>query len=144
MTASTGPRLILAFTVHGDPAPQGSKRHVGRGVLVESSKHLAPWREAVRWAALREIRDDGWHPIDEPVLLLLAFRLRRPQAARRKVWADRQPDLDKLARGVLDALVSAGVLIDDARVVALIAQKRLATPEYPPGVDIAVQRPDEP
>ena len=36
------------FTVHGLPAPQGSKRHVGKGVMVESSKYVKPWREAVK------------------------------------------------------------------------------------------------
>jgi len=41
----------VEFTVLGVPAPQGSKRHVGRGVLVESSKALGPWRDAVAWAA---------------------------------------------------------------------------------------------
>lgn len=28
--------------VHGIPAPQGSKRHVGNGVLLESSKMVKP------------------------------------------------------------------------------------------------------
>ena len=41
----------VEFTVLGVPAPQGSKRHVGRGVLVESSNALGPWRDAVAWAA---------------------------------------------------------------------------------------------
>lgn len=30
--------MSLTVTVLGTPAPQGSKRHVGNGVVVESSK----------------------------------------------------------------------------------------------------------
>lgn len=47
----------VEFTVLGVPAPQGSKRHVGRGVLVESSKALGPWRVARREAARQEASD---------------------------------------------------------------------------------------
>ena len=36
----------ITLTVRGLPAPQGSKRHIGRGVMVESSKRVKPWRDA--------------------------------------------------------------------------------------------------
>lgn len=44
--------MILTIVVHGQPAPQGSKRafvnkHTGRAALVESSKKVQPWRQAV-------------------------------------------------------------------------------------------------
>jgi Holliday junction resolvase RusA-like endonuclease len=45
----------LIVTVHGNPAPQGSKRHVGGGVMVEMSKAVKPWREAIKHAALAVI-----------------------------------------------------------------------------------------
>ena len=48
----------MRITVHGTPAPQGSKRHVGNGVMVESSAKVKPWREAVKWAA-RQSMDVG-------------------------------------------------------------------------------------
>ena len=35
----------------GDPAPQGSKSHVGNGVMIESSKRVKPWRRQVAAAA---------------------------------------------------------------------------------------------
>jgi Holliday junction resolvase RusA-like endonuclease len=41
----------LVITVFGQPAPQGSKRHVGHGVMVESSKKVKPWRQDVVAAA---------------------------------------------------------------------------------------------
>ena len=57
LTAYTQP-TSLVLRVHGLPAPQGSKRHVGHGVMVESSKKVKPWREAVKWVAL-EAKEPG-------------------------------------------------------------------------------------
>ena len=48
---------MIEFVVHGMPAPQGSKKFVGlsksgRGLLVESSKKVKPWRQDVVAAAI--------------------------------------------------------------------------------------------
>jgi crossover junction endodeoxyribonuclease RusA len=108
------------IVVYGTPAPQGSKRHVGHGILIESSKRCKPWREAVHWAAAEsKIRVEG------PVEVTMTFTLAKPRSApkRRRTWPDRRPDLDKLQRSTLDALVSAGTIEDDGRVVAIRAAK---------------------
>jgi len=44
--------MNYSFTVWGIAAPQGSKRHVGNGVMLESSDRVRPWRQDVRFAAL--------------------------------------------------------------------------------------------
>ena len=122
----TGVRLMAGTTVvgeyvevvaYGRPAPQGSKRHVGHGVMVESSKALKPWREAVKQAALDVM--DGTAPLDGPLLVRMVFTMPKPKSApKRKVtFPDRTPDLSKLARATEDALTDAGVWADDARVV---------------------------
>jgi len=41
----------VEFFVAGAAAPPGSKRHVGGGRMIESSKALAPWRTQVAWEA---------------------------------------------------------------------------------------------
>jgi crossover junction endodeoxyribonuclease RusA len=110
----------MEIIVYGAPAPQGSKRHVGRGILVESSKLCKPWREAVHWAEIEsKVRVQG------PVEVVMVFTLAKPQSApkRRRTWPDRRPDLDKLQRSTLDALVSAGAIEDDGRVIAIRAAK---------------------
>jgi Holliday junction resolvase RusA-like endonuclease len=111
--ADTGVSVI----VFGHPAPQGSKRHVGGGVMVESSKAVKPWREAVKSAALDVMA--GQVPLDGPLVVRMVFTLRKPASApkRRRTWPDRTPDLSKLARATEDALTDAGVWADDARVV---------------------------
>ena len=110
----------MQIIVFGAPAPQGSKRHVGSGILVESSKRCKPWREAVHWAAV-----ESKARVRGPVEVTMIFTLPKPQSApkRRRTWPDRRPDLDKLQRSTLDALVSAGAIEDDARVVAIRAAK---------------------
>lgn len=128
---------VLHVFVPGHAAPQGSKKHLGKGVLVESSKQVRPWRESVRWHLL-----DTWHTeqLDGPVAVDLMFVLKRPASTpkRRTPAAVKKPDLDKLARAVLDAIGSAGVWRDDAQVVALVSGKRLAQLGEAPGCQITI------
>ena len=107
----------MKITVYGTPAPQGSKRHVGNGVLIESSKKVKPWRQDVKHAALAVRGDDP--PIDGPVLLRIVFTLPKPKSAPKRVrtYADKKPDIDKLLRSTLDALTESGIIADDARVI---------------------------
>src|SRR3546814_14230461 len=44
------PSVTVTLTVHGSPAPQCSKRHVGRGRMIESSQKVKPWRQDVQAA----------------------------------------------------------------------------------------------
>lgn len=124
--------MSVQFFIAGTPAPQGSKRHVGRGIMVESSQKVRPWREAVKWAVVQA----GNPTLDGPVDLTLRFLLRRPDghygtgrnAGTLKASAPARPavrpDLDKLARSTLDGLTDAGVIADDARIVTLHLEKR--------------------
>lgn len=52
----------------------------------------------------------------------------------------RAPDVDKIGRAVLDALVSAGVLTDDALVVDLIGWKRYVVTGVPEQTEVLVRR----
>ena len=125
----------LTFTAFGQPAPQGSKRHVGKGVMVEASKHTKPWREAVKSAALEAFRNR--QPMDGPLAVKIDFTFNRPRAHYRlgknaHVLRDdapfmpaskATPDIDKLVRACLDACTDAGVWHDDSQVSALAARK---------------------
>lgn len=120
----TGTMTHLSFDVVGLPAPQGSKRHVGRGILIESSKAVGPWRDSVAYAARAAARDVDWVMLDAACQLTVLFWLPRPVSLpKRRVWPDRRPDLDKLVRATCDALTTAGVISDDARIVMLHAYK---------------------
>lgn len=116
--------MIVGY-VEGVPAPQGSKRHIGNGRMIESSKKVGPWRKAVaeEFAHISE-------PMEGPIIIMVAFLLDKKSSVKR-LWPTVPPDLDKLERGLLDALTLAGVWNDDAQVVSVISSKmyRGALPE---------------
>lgn len=126
----------LVVVVHGQPAPQGSKKHVGHGVMVEASKRLPPWRQAITAATVEACQRQEFAPHPSAAYGLVAvFTLPRPgnhyrtgrnrhlvKAAAPSSPAT-QPDLDKLCRAALDGLADGGALTNDSRVVALAAEK---------------------
>ena len=128
---------MLRFTVHGLPAAQGSKRHVGRGVMVESSKRVKPWRQDVVAAALRAIEDDPtFEMFTGPVEVNIDFFFARPKShsgtgrnagvlkLKAPTYVATRPDIEKLERSTHDALTTAGVWQDDALVVKHTGSKR--------------------
>ena len=126
----------LSFFVPGKAAAQGSKRHVGRGVMVEMSKDLPAWRTAVANAA--RTAHQGRPTIDGPVAVAMTVYVQRPKTTRFKTYPAGPKDLDKQQRAVGDALTASGVIKDDARIVHWDAWKRWATPETPPGAHITI------
>jgi Holliday junction resolvase RusA-like endonuclease len=129
---------MIEIRVIGLPAPQGSKRHVGHGVMIESSKNVKPWREAVKYAAF-EAFGAGRYPHEErivgPVEAVMIFTMPRPKSAKKGARADKRPDLSKLVRSTEDALTDAGVWEDDARVVTCWARK-VFPGEHPDALDV--------
>jgi len=140
---------VITVTVNGLPAPQGSKKSVGNGRMIEVSKALGPWREAVR-TETQNVLSAGAAPIPRGVAvdLLVTFWLPRPKAhhgARGlRPSAPRfhttRVDLDKLVRAAGDGLTAGGVWQDDSQVVVIHAEKRYAGGDQPPGM-VAVIRP---
>lgn len=132
----------LVVVVHGKPAPQGSKRLVGHGVLIESSKHVKPWRTAVAFAVADAIRAAQAGPASANAAWAvdLIFTMQRPRnhfrggkhADELRADAPRAPavtpDLDKLIRSTLDGLADGGAVPNDSHVVELHAVKT-----YPAG-----------
>lgn len=134
--AATAPALLEVF-VPGRPAPQGSKRHVGRGILVESSKACGPWRQTV--AVFARQAYDG-PPLDGPLAVRIEFVMPRPaNLPKRRATPPmtKKPDTDKLARAILDALTSV-VWRDDSQIVDLHPTKRYAEIGETPGARIRV------
>jgi crossover junction endodeoxyribonuclease RusA len=114
---------MLEIVVYGLPAPQGSKKFVGvskggRGILIEQSKRVRPWRDAVKAAALAVMGAPGTGPRG-PVMVEMIFTMPKPKSApkRRRTYPDRTPDLSKLVRATEDALTDVGAWEDDARVI---------------------------
>lgn len=126
----------LRIRVQGVPIPQGSMRGFvvgGRARLTSDNPKTRPWKAAVTADASAAVHAAGLpHPAygHEPVAVSIAFTLPRPKghfgvkgvlpsAPKHPTSA---PDLDKLARAVLDALTGIAYR-DDAQVVGLDVAK---------------------
>ena len=142
----------IFIPVIGIPAPQGSKRHVGHGIMIENSKRVKPWRQDVKEAAL--IHYDG-EVIDQAVEIEIIFLFARPkshygtgknanklkQKAPEFVTSSQTGDIDKLCRSTLDGLsAKAGgtVIKDDSLVVSLKAIKKYAKEDELLGANIFI------
>jgi len=137
--------VTLSFVAYGYPAPQGSKRHLGNGILVESSNRVKPWRTDVKEAALA-CTPDHWDRTC-PMSVSIVCRFKRPKGhigtRGLKPSAPKHPtfrsvgDSDKLARSILDAMT--GVCFDDdSQVIDLTIQKRYCSGDEPQGALITV------
>lgn len=120
---------MISYWIDGEPAPQGSKTGFiknGRVVMVESSKKVKPWREAVAATTTRQLENLYGFPIAEPCEIALVFHLPKPKTVTR-IWPSVKPDLDKLIRSTFDGLTTGGLYTDDALVIAVSASKQYST-----------------
>jgi crossover junction endodeoxyribonuclease RusA len=125
--------MISKFSVEGLPAPQGSKRHVGNGRMIEASKYLPAWRKAIE-TECQSLFDE---PMDGALEVELWFYLPRPSSVSRD-YPIVMPDVDKLVRSCLDGMTKGGAIVDDSRVVDLHAYKRYSVDGWT-GVEVIVQ-----
>lgn len=118
----------VTFVVPGEAVPQGSKKAFVQGrraVIVDvKSTELKAWRAQIASHAAIAYADA---PIENAVDVRLEFRVLRPASVseRKRPFPSVAPDIDKLARAVLDALTGS-VIKDDSLVVDLRASKRYA------------------
>lgn len=136
----------IEFVVIGNPAPKGSKRHVGNGVMIEMSAKVKPWVEAVKWAAFQVFGPlylSKDFKMTGPVTLDVTFTFERPKSKKKTELHCVSPDLDKLERATMDAITQAGLWEDDSRVTDIRSRKRyVGHPEAMelPGAKISIRR----
>jgi Holliday junction resolvase RusA-like endonuclease len=131
-------RKELYFTAYGIPRPQGSKRHVGNGVMIEASD-VKPWRKAIANAVFEAwISSGDDRSFTGPVVVWATFFMPRPKSVRR-LLPTVSPDLDKLQRALGDALsIDSQALTDDAIIVKWHSAKVYAD-SHEPGVLVAIK-----
>ena len=118
---------MIEFRADGVPVPQGSMKVINGRVLHSQGSALAVWRSTVAFAA----KIAGAKLTDEPVEMTMVFIMPKPKTVKRDLPTV-PPDLDKLVRGVLDALTHV-CYSDDAQVVSINAHKVYGAT---PGVEI--------
>lgn len=104
--------------------------------MVESSKNVRPWREAVKFAVLEA--NKARLKFHAPVRVEIEFYFARPKSRKKDVYHCTAPDLDKLCRSTLDALTDSGIIVDDSLVADLRASKFYVVGDKAPGASIRV------
>lgn len=121
--------LCLAISVYGIPAPQGSKCHVGNGRMIEASKKVGPWRQAVRESCFGQ-------PLTGALAVELVFYMPRGVTVKR-LRPSTTPDIDKIIRCTLDGLTEGKAWKDDGQVVSIAAEQHYAD-DCRPGASILI------
>lgn len=144
--------MRLVFSVYGVPQPKGSTKSFGyipKDRLTGAPRmrrtkdgRLAPviltntasdnpgvkgWQQLVAEGASRALEQTpDAELLTDGVRLTIAFYLPRPKSLPKRVTAHlKKPDLDKLLRGVKDALTKV-VWADDSQVVEVVMSKQYA------------------
>jgi len=128
MMATTPPAIVapVQFVVDGPPAVKGSTFsffYRGRIVTKQDAKNLTSWAAQVAWCA----REAGVPLIPKGVgvIVSVVYEFAPPIRLVRSSPCTR-PDIDKLARALLDALTGVAYE-DDGQVVALTVRKMYGT-----------------
>lgn len=129
---------MIKINVLGLPSTQGNKtprpfqRKDGslgatmtEGKTKKAQEHLHSWRGVIAAAASLVIQENGSSLLCGPVIVEVTFYLPRAKNAKKKLFPDTRPDLDKLQRAVGDAL-SGIAYVDDSRIVDWHPRKRFA------------------
>lgn len=142
--------MTLTFFVQGLPRSKGSKRGIpiwkgkkgqpkvftGRvAVLDQSSDALKDWEAHVRYQAMQIWK--GQPALNQPLKVSLSFHMRKAKKPRPhlSVWPACDPDVEKLARAVLDGLQTV-IFVDDNLICKQPLEKIWGDP---PGVQITVE-----
>lgn len=113
---------LHSFFVHGVPQPQGSARAFvrnGKPIITSTNKNLHDWRRLIADAAQEHAQLHSG-----AVMVRATFLMPKPKSApkTKAIFCTKRPDIDKLLRGLLDALT--GVFYkDDSQVIHVDVQK---------------------
>lgn len=132
--------MMFSAVIPGQAIPQGSKKYVGRGVMVEANKKLPAWRRAADTVLTAARVEQGLtEPIDAPVRVDATFYMPPPKKPR--FWAPATQstgDADKLARALGDALERNQILVNDSRIVDWTIRTRYTPDELDPRTTVTV------
>jgi len=117
---------LIKFTVLGDPVAQARPRatRFGNGVRLYDPKKIRDFKTYFKFCAAEAMK--GGAPLDVPLIVTLDVYVQRPKSwPKKRVHADRAPDLDNFAKGSLDAMQGV-VYTNDSRIVVLHLEKHLS------------------
>lgn len=142
MTWETVAELKVSGEPIAQPRPRAFVGTNGKAAVYDKGK-ASPWRDRVHVAASIGEVPKG---LTGPIRLGLLFELPRPKRLRKGtspcglVPHTNVPDIDNLAKAVMDALSVYGVWKDDRQVHALFASKWYVGMSTTEGVTIKIER----
>lgn len=139
---------VIAFTIAGEPVAQGRPRAtiVAGKPSLRDPENAKEWKGQARWQAKRILDENGVDglPFPEgPVHVIIRAFHSCPKADRRKTmevparWRAKRPDIENIAKAVLDALTSV-LWTDDAQVARLVVEHKTAGQHEAPRVELEV------
>lgn len=137
---------MISFTIHGDPKGQPRAKVALRGKFAHAYTPAGPhvaWSEQVVVEAQRHRPET---PTERPVCVRLVFHLPRPKAHYNKAGlradapklCSKKPDVDNLAKLILDRMTACGFWVDDSQVAQLVVEKWYAEDGKQPRCDVSV------
>lgn len=153
---AAGQVVSLQLFVPGKPQhqPRPRGRVQGRGekawVQFYEEKHVTAYKERVAETCRNQILQtpaveigsggDFLLPFSEvQCLMKLRFNFEKPASYPKRVTEHvKKPDLDNLAKCVMDGVIQGRVLTDDNCITDLTIQKRYADDDHPEGVEIDI------
>jgi len=138
--------MTFTATIPGDPRGKGSVRvYQGRAMKdAKTAEYMTRAILAFQGAASGWSRLDGpwWVDlrcvVDRPARLMPKAKARLPQPPSEAFVAPCKPDVDNVAKAVLDALVQAGIVADDKACVSLRVRKFYAAVGASPEVRVTL------
>lgn len=120
---------MIEFELQIDPIPQPrpKARRIGPGIQIytPNSGPIKAYKAAIA-EAFMEVVGEGFEPLKGPLLLSILFIFERPYARMKEEAHIIKPDLDNLAKGVMDAL-NGIAWHDDSQIMGLNLAKDWAS-----------------
>jgi len=136
--------MTLSFDVVGEPKPQPRPKaaRIGGFIRIYTPSTAKKWKEAVMAEAKKHFKT----PLVGPVEVTLGFRFSRPKShlgasglrGSAPLLHTKRPDVDNLAKAVMDALTDVGLWADDSAVVMLVTTKSYAAATTKPGCTVLI------
>lgn len=121
--------MTATFFIPGNPVAQGRGRivRIGQNARIADPVKSREWKAYVKAVAAEHAPA---RPSSEPIFLSLWFVFQRPKSRKRDRFVVTRPDIDNLAKGIMDAM--NGIFFeDDRQVVSLDVAKEYVAGDAP-------------
>jgi len=141
----------LRMTIPGQPVPKGRPRFTTRGGKPRTftDAKTVQYEHRVAWLISNATRSRELAPAGVPVRVDILAIFPRPKRLMRKkdpaglMAHPVRPDLDNVAKALLDSVTAAGVWADDGQVTCIRAEAAYCEKDQEPRVEMSIYLPAE-